>query len=105
LKKILHKKRAGGVAQCAGPEFKPEYCQKKKEKKKKQEIKKEVESKAKSWPGRVSPGRGRRERKVRWCERSPISLGHVNITFRITRGILWHDRDKSSIIEVCFKRF
>jgi hypothetical protein len=28
LKKIHHKKRAGGVAQDAGPEFKPQYCKK-----------------------------------------------------------------------------
>jgi hypothetical protein len=29
-KKKNHKKRAGGVAQGIGPEFKPQYCQKKK---------------------------------------------------------------------------
>jgi hypothetical protein len=29
------KKRAGGVAQDIGPEFKPQYCQKKKKEKKK----------------------------------------------------------------------
>jgi hypothetical protein len=28
--KILHKKRAGGVVQAVGPEFKPQYHQKKK---------------------------------------------------------------------------
>jgi hypothetical protein len=28
LKKTLHKKRAGGVAQGVGPEFKPQYCKK-----------------------------------------------------------------------------
>jgi hypothetical protein len=31
-RKILHKSRAGGVAQGEGPEFKPQYRQKKKEK-------------------------------------------------------------------------
>jgi hypothetical protein len=30
LKKILHKNRAGGVAQAVDPEFKPQYCKKKK---------------------------------------------------------------------------
>jgi hypothetical protein len=30
LEKTLHKKRAGRVAQGVGPEFKPQYCQKKK---------------------------------------------------------------------------
>jgi hypothetical protein len=30
LKKKHHKKRAGGVAQGVGPEFKPQYCIKKK---------------------------------------------------------------------------
>jgi hypothetical protein len=29
-KKALHKKRAGGVAQGVGPEFKPQYCKRKK---------------------------------------------------------------------------
>jgi hypothetical protein len=33
LEKNPHKNRAGGVAQGVGPEFKPEYCQKKKKKK------------------------------------------------------------------------
>jgi hypothetical protein len=28
--KTLHKNKAGGVAQGEGPEFKPQYCQKKK---------------------------------------------------------------------------
>jgi hypothetical protein len=28
LEKILHKKRAGGVVQDIGPEFKPQYCKK-----------------------------------------------------------------------------
>jgi hypothetical protein len=28
--KTYHKKRAGGVAQGVGPEFKPQYCKKKK---------------------------------------------------------------------------
>jgi hypothetical protein len=28
LKKTHHKKRAGGVAQGEGPEFKPQYCKK-----------------------------------------------------------------------------
>jgi hypothetical protein len=33
LEKILHKKRAGGVAQgVVDPEFKPQYCKKKKKK-------------------------------------------------------------------------
>jgi hypothetical protein len=32
LKKTLHKKRAGGVAQGVGPEFKPQYGKKKKKK-------------------------------------------------------------------------
>jgi hypothetical protein len=32
LDKTLHKKRAGGVAQGVGPEFKPQYHQKKKKK-------------------------------------------------------------------------
>jgi hypothetical protein len=32
--KTLHKNRAGGVVQGGGPEFKPQYCQKKKKKKK-----------------------------------------------------------------------
>jgi hypothetical protein len=27
---MLHKNRAGGVAQDEGPEFKPQYCKKKK---------------------------------------------------------------------------
>jgi hypothetical protein len=31
--KIHHKKRAGGVAQGEGPEFKPQYCKKEKKKK------------------------------------------------------------------------
>jgi hypothetical protein len=31
--KIPNTKRAGGVAQSVGPEFKPQYCQKKKKKK------------------------------------------------------------------------
>jgi hypothetical protein len=30
LKKTHHKKRAGGVTQDVGPEFKPQYCKKKK---------------------------------------------------------------------------
>jgi hypothetical protein len=30
LKKPFTKKRAGGVAQGVGPEFKPQYCKKKK---------------------------------------------------------------------------
>jgi hypothetical protein len=30
LKKPITKKRAGGVAQGVGPEFKPQYCKKKK---------------------------------------------------------------------------
>jgi hypothetical protein len=29
FEKTLHKERAGGVAQGVGPEFKPQYCQKK----------------------------------------------------------------------------
>jgi hypothetical protein len=29
LEKTLHKKRAGGVAQVVGPEFKPQYSKKK----------------------------------------------------------------------------
>jgi hypothetical protein len=29
-RKILHKNTAGGVAQSIGPEFKPQYCQKRK---------------------------------------------------------------------------
>jgi hypothetical protein len=33
LGKNLHKKRAGGVAQGVGPEFKPQYWKKKKKKK------------------------------------------------------------------------
>jgi hypothetical protein len=33
LDKTHHKKRNGGVAQGAGPEFKPLYCKKEKEKK------------------------------------------------------------------------
>jgi hypothetical protein len=33
LKKTLCKKRAGGVAQGIGPEFKPQHCKKKKKKK------------------------------------------------------------------------
>jgi hypothetical protein len=37
-KKYHHKKRAGGVAQGIGPEFKPQYCQKKKKKRKKLEF-------------------------------------------------------------------
>jgi hypothetical protein len=32
LKKTHHKERAGGVAQGVGPEFKPQYCKKKKKK-------------------------------------------------------------------------
>jgi hypothetical protein len=32
LKKTHHKKRAGGVAQGEGPEFKPQYCKKPKTK-------------------------------------------------------------------------
>jgi hypothetical protein len=32
LKKTLCKKRAGGVAQGIGPEFKPQHCKKKKKK-------------------------------------------------------------------------
>jgi hypothetical protein len=35
FEKILHKKRAGGVTQGAGSEFKPQYCKKKKERKRK----------------------------------------------------------------------
>jgi hypothetical protein len=35
------KGRAGGVAQCVGPEFKPQYHIKKKKKKKKQEMARE----------------------------------------------------------------
>jgi hypothetical protein len=31
LKNTHHKKRAGGVAQSVGPEFKPHYCKKKKQ--------------------------------------------------------------------------
>jgi hypothetical protein len=34
LKKTLHKKRAGGVPQGVGPEFKPQYRKKKERKKK-----------------------------------------------------------------------
>jgi hypothetical protein len=34
LTKTYHKKRAGGVAQGVGPEFKPQYLKKKKKKKK-----------------------------------------------------------------------
>jgi hypothetical protein len=34
LGKTLHKNRAGGVAQGEGPEFKPQYCKKKKKRKK-----------------------------------------------------------------------
>jgi hypothetical protein len=30
LKKTLHKNRTGGVTQGEGPEFKPQYCKKKK---------------------------------------------------------------------------
>jgi hypothetical protein len=30
-KKTITKKRAGGVAQGVGPEFKPQYCHKRKE--------------------------------------------------------------------------
>jgi hypothetical protein len=30
LNKMLHKNRVGGVAQGEGPEFKPQYCKKKK---------------------------------------------------------------------------
>jgi hypothetical protein len=30
LKKTLHEKRAGGVAQGISPEIKPQYCKKKK---------------------------------------------------------------------------
>jgi hypothetical protein len=38
LKKILHKKSAGGVVQGEeGPEFNPQYCKKKKKKKKPKE--------------------------------------------------------------------
>jgi hypothetical protein len=33
LKKNLHKNRVDGVAQSEGPEFKPQYCKKKKKKK------------------------------------------------------------------------
>jgi hypothetical protein len=33
LEKTLHKKRAGGVAQGVGPEFKPQYHKKKKKEK------------------------------------------------------------------------
>jgi hypothetical protein len=33
LEKTLHKKRAGGVTQGIGPEFKPQYHKKKKENK------------------------------------------------------------------------
>jgi hypothetical protein len=36
LGKKNHKKRAGGVAQCESPEFKPWYCQKKKKRKEKE---------------------------------------------------------------------
>jgi hypothetical protein len=32
LEKNQSQKRAGGVAQCVGPEFKPWYCKKKKKK-------------------------------------------------------------------------
>jgi hypothetical protein len=32
LRKPFTKKRAGGVAQGVGPEFKPQYCKKKKKK-------------------------------------------------------------------------
>jgi hypothetical protein len=38
LKKTHHNKRAGGVAQGVGPEFKPQYCKKKREKKKEKEV-------------------------------------------------------------------
>jgi hypothetical protein len=34
LKKTLHKNRAGGMAQGAGPEFKPQYGKKRKQKEK-----------------------------------------------------------------------
>jgi hypothetical protein len=34
LEKTHHKKRAGGVAQDVGPEFKPQYHKKKKKRKK-----------------------------------------------------------------------
>jgi hypothetical protein len=34
LKKNLHKKRAGGMAQGIGPEFKPQYHKKKKKERK-----------------------------------------------------------------------
>jgi hypothetical protein len=34
LAKTLSQKRAGGVAQGIGPEFKPQYCKKTKQKKK-----------------------------------------------------------------------
>jgi hypothetical protein len=35
-RKTLHKTRTGGVVQSEGPEFKPQYCQKKKEEHKQQ---------------------------------------------------------------------
>jgi hypothetical protein len=35
LKKTHHKKRAGGVAQAVGPEFKPRHCKEEKKRKKK----------------------------------------------------------------------
>jgi hypothetical protein len=34
LEKNLHKNRAGGMAQGKGPDFKPQYCKKKKKKSK-----------------------------------------------------------------------
>jgi hypothetical protein len=34
LEKTHHKKRTGGVDQGVGPEFKPQYCERKKEGKK-----------------------------------------------------------------------
>jgi hypothetical protein len=37
LKKTHHKKRAGGVAQAVGPEFKPRHCKEEKKRKKKKE--------------------------------------------------------------------
>jgi hypothetical protein len=37
--KTLHKNRAGGVAQDESPEFKPQYCKKKKKKKERKEKK------------------------------------------------------------------
>jgi hypothetical protein len=36
LENTLHQKRAGGMAQGVGPEFKPQYCKKKKKRKKKE---------------------------------------------------------------------